>query len=308
MTLRSYLYTPGNRPELFDKALRSSADGVILDLEDSVPAAEKAVALGHVIDFLSEQNTGIAAAEIWVRVNNQPGLLEEELTALAGSDRLAGVTLPKVEDPAVFDRNDQLLAEQSGVIALIESASGALATPEIASHPRVHRLGLGEMDLIADLRMDPSPGRHELTSIRVNVVVASAAARIEQPIGPVSVDIDDEPGLVRSTEELRRLGFGGRSAIHPRQVEVINKVFTPTQPEIDQAEDLVRSLSEATEQGNGVFVDAQGRMIDEAVVRGAHQILEVATRLDMLDRSPADIKPAEREGPTAESESKEESD
>ena len=103
MTLRSYLYTPGNRPELFDKALRSSADGVILDLEDSVPAAEKAVALGHVIDFLSENDWDITAVEIWVRVNNQPGLLEEELTALAGSDRLAGVTLPKFEVPSVFD-------------------------------------------------------------------------------------------------------------------------------------------------------------------------------------------------------------
>jgi citrate lyase subunit beta/citryl-CoA lyase len=283
MTLRSYLYTPGNRPELFDKALRSSADGVILDLEDSVPAVEKAVALGHVIDFLSEQNTGIAAAEIWVRVNNQPGLLEEELTALAGSDRLAGVTLPKVEDPAVFDRHDQLLAEYAGIVALIESAAGLMAKREIASHPRVHRLGLGEMDLIADLRMDPSPGRHELTPVRVDVVVASAAARIEQPIGPALVDINDEEGLIGSTEELRRLGFGGRSAIHPAQVEIINRVFTPTQPEIEQAQDLVRSLAEATEQGKGVFVDAQGRMIDEAVVRGARQKLELATRLGMLD-------------------------
>jgi len=288
MTLRSYLYTPGNRPELFDKALRSSADGVILDLEDSVPAAEKAVALGHVIEFLSENDRDITAVEIWVRVNNQPGLLEEELTALAGSDRLAGVTLPKVEDPAVFDRDDQLLAEYAGIVALIESAAGLMARREIASHPRVQRLGLGEADLIADLRMNPSPRRHELTPIRVDVVVVSAAARIEQPIGPALVDIHDEEGLIGSTEELRRLGFGGRSAIHPAQVDVINRVFTPTQPEIEQAQDLVRSLAEVTEQGTGVFVDAQGRMIDEAVVRGARHKLELATRLGMLDGPPVE--------------------
>ena len=288
MTLRSYLYAPGNRPERFDKALRSGADGVILDLEDSVPAAEKTAALGHVINFLSENDLDITVVEIWVRVNNQPGLLEEELTALAGSDRLAGITIPKVEDPAVLDRDDQLLAEYAGIVALIESAAGLMAKHEIASHPRVQRLGLGEADLIADLRMNPSPGRQELTPVRVDVVVASAAARIEQPIGPALIDINDEEGLIGSTEELWRLGFGGRSAIHPAQVEIINRVFTPTQPEIEQAQDLVRSLAEVTEQGTGVFVDAQGRMIDEAVVRGARQKLELATRLGMLDGPPVE--------------------
>ena len=299
MTLRSYLYAPGNRPELFDKALRSGADGVILDLEDSVLAAEKAVALRHVIGFLSEPDRNMAEVEIWVRVNNQPGLLEEELTALAGLERLSGITLPKVENRAPVDRKSQLLGDDTGVVALIESALGVMAAAEIASHPEVDRLGLGEADLIADLKMNPSPGRHELTSIRLNLVVASTAARIEQPIGPAYVDIDDEQGLVRSTEELRRLGYGGRSAVHPRQVEVINKAFTPTRIEIEEAADLIQSLAEATQQGTGVFVDAKGRMIDEAVVRSARLILEVATRLGMLDGNGPDISSAEHKGPDA---------
>lgn len=300
MTLRSYLYAPGNRPELFDKALRSGADGVILDLEDSVLAAEKAVALRHVVDFLSEHDPEMAEVEVWVRVNNQPGLLEEELTAVAGLERLSGITFPKVENRDAIDLKSQLLGDAAGVTALIESAAGVMAAAEIASHPKVHRLGLGEADLIADLRMSPSPGRHELTPIRVSLVVASTAARIEQPIGPAFVDIDDEQGLARSTEELRRLGFGGRSAIHPRQVEVINRAFTPGQHDVEQAADLVRSLEEATRQGTAVFVDAQGRMIDEAVVRSARQILEVATRLGMLDGGDPDTDPAENDGWTPE--------
>ncbi|MCZ6663171.1 MAG: hypothetical protein O6951_09665, partial [Actinobacteria bacterium] len=99
---------------------------------------------------------------------------------------------------------------------------------------------------------------------------------------------------------LRRLGFGGRSAIHPRQVEVINRAFTPRRQDVEQAADLVRSLEEATRQGTAVFVDAQGRMIDEAVVRSARQILEVATRLGMLDGGDPDTDPAEHDGSTAE--------
>ena len=120
MTLRSYLYAPGNRPELFEKALISGADGVILDLEDSVLSGEKAAAAQHVSDYVSDRKTSPTDTEIWVRVNNQPGLLEEELSALAGLGGLAGISLPKVEGIAVLDRVDQLLPEGVGVWGLIE--------------------------------------------------------------------------------------------------------------------------------------------------------------------------------------------
>ncbi len=84
MTLRSYLYAPGNRPELFEKALKSGADGVILDLEDSIPQDEKAAATQHVANYLSDGEASPTDPEIWVRVNNRPGLLEDELAALGG--------------------------------------------------------------------------------------------------------------------------------------------------------------------------------------------------------------------------------
>lgn len=283
MTLRSYLYAPGNRPELFEKAVASGADGVILDLEDSVGSGEKTSAAQHVVDYLSDRETLPTDPPIWVRVNNRPGLLEEELTALAGLERLAGISLPKVEGVAVLDRVNQLLPERVSVLGLIESASGLTAVAEIASHRRVHILGLGEADLISDLRMSPSPERVELMAIRINLVVASAAAKIDQPVGPAFIDIRDEQGLERSTELLRRLGFGGRSAVHPNQLEIINRVFTPSESEIEAAGELIQSLTEESERATAVFVDSQGKMVDEAVVRSARHVLEVATRLGIVD-------------------------
>ncbi len=279
MTLRSYLYAPGNRPELFAKAVNSGADGVILDLEDSVLPGEKTVAIQHVVDYLADQETSPTDSQIWVRVNNRPGLLEEELTALTGLRRLTGISLPKVESVVELDRVNQLLPERVGVLALIESAIGVTAVTQIANHPRVHRLGLGEADLIADLKMRPSPERVELMPIRVSLVVASAAARIDQPVGPAFVDVGDEQGLERSSEQFRRLGYGGRSAVHPRQVEIINRAFTPTKSEIERAEDVVRSLAKGTDPETGVVVDDHGMMVDEAVVRSARHVLDVATRL-----------------------------
>lgn len=295
MTLRSYLYAPGNHPELFEKALNSGADAVILDLEDSVMPGGKRAAAQHVVNYLSDRETLQADPQIWVRVNNRPGLLEEELTALAGLGRLTGISLPKVESAAVLDRVNQLLPEGVGVLGLIESASGVTAIAEIATHSRVHRLGLGEADLIADLKMRPSPERVELMPIRVNLVVASAAARISQPVGPAFLDIGDEEGLERSTEQLRRLGFGGRSAVHPKQLEIINGVFTPTESEIEHAEELIRSLAEESERGIAVFVDGQGKMVDEAIVRSARHVLEVASRLGIVGRNVSGKNPDQHE-------------
>ena len=288
MTLRSYLYAPGNRPELFEKALNSGADGVILDLEDSVLSDEKAAAVQHVVDYLADQEISPSDPQIWVRVNNRPGLLEEELTALASLGRLTGISLPKVDGVAVLDRVNQLLPERVGVLALIESASGVTAVAQIANHSRVHRLGLGEADLIADLKMNPSPERVELIPIRVSLVVASATARIDQPVGPAFVDIVDEQGLEHSSGQLRRLGFGGRSAVHPDQLGVINRAFTPTESEIEQAEDLIRSLEEGADRETGVVADDEGMMVDEAIVRSARHILDVAMRLGQRERGSSD--------------------
>ena len=154
---------------------------------------------------------------------------------------------------------------------------GDLTTQErITSRDEIGLLGLGEADLVAALGMEPSPDRRELTPIRVQLVVVSAATGIGAPIAPVSTHLDDLEGLERSTIELRRMGFGARTAIHPAQVPVINRVFTPEAKEVEQARRLLERAEEAASIGASNFVDDDGRFVDEAVLRSARRYLMLA--------------------------------
>jgi citrate lyase subunit beta/citryl-CoA lyase len=117
-----------------------------------------------------------------------------------------------------------------------------------------------------------------LLSVRVQVVLASAAAGLAPPIGPISTDFRDLDALQYSTDALRRVGFGSRWAIHPAQVPVINQAFTPTPEQLEAARRLVERYDGAVDQGVGVCVDEDGNMVDEAVVRAARRILARARR------------------------------
>jgi citrate lyase subunit beta/citryl-CoA lyase len=271
VTVRSYLYVPGNRPDRFPKAASSGADAVILDLEDAVPADEKDAARKSVIEWLMREHPG--APEVWVRVNATP-ILEDDITTLVSAATPRGVIIPKVSTADDIARVDILLGDSPiEVVPLIETASGVLEARAIASAPRVAHLALGEADLSAELRVDASPDGRELAVVRTHVVLASAAAGIDPPVAPVSTDFADLNTLRESTRALKRMGFGGRAAIHPAQVPVINEVFTPTQEEVSAA----RALVDAFESGGGrAFRGPDGRMVDEAIVRAARRTLELA--------------------------------
>jgi citrate lyase subunit beta/citryl-CoA lyase len=142
----------------------------------------------------------------------------------------------------------------------------------------VRQLGLGELDLRAEVGIEPSDDERELLPVRVQVVLASAAAGLAPPIGPISTDFRDHEALQHSTDALRRLGFGSRWAIHPAQVPVINQVFMPTPEQLEAARRLVERFDGALDQGVGVGVDEDGKMVDEAVVRAARRILARARR------------------------------
>jgi citrate lyase subunit beta / citryl-CoA lyase len=163
-------------------------------------------------------------------------------------------------------------------VSLLESAAGILSARAIAQEPRVWQLGLGELDLCAEVGIQPSADERELLSIRVHVVLASAAAGLEPPVGPVWTDFRDLAALRRSTEALRRVGFGSRWAIHPAQVPVINETFTPTPEQLEAARRLVERYDSALDEGVGVCVGEDGHMVDEAVVRAARRILARARR------------------------------
>jgi citrate lyase subunit beta/citryl-CoA lyase len=268
MTARSYLYVPAHRAEMLAKSASRGADALILDLEDAVPADAKDDALAAATAFLKDRPRGV---EVWVRVN-AGALLDRDIRAIAAL-RPDGVTLPKVSSADDVIRLDVLLGESDiAVVPLIETASGVLDAAPIAAAPRVARLAIGEADLAAELGIDLSDDHRELAPMRAQIVLASAAARIDPPIGPVSAEFANLGAFRLSTNAIRKQGFGGRAAIHPSQVSVINEVFTPSGDAIAAARDVLARFDEA---GGGATVDANGRMIDEAVVRAARRVLSL---------------------------------
>ena len=279
--LRSYLYVPGDAPDKLAKAAGRGADAVIVDLEDAVPQAGKDAARSAVAAFLRSAPPGVAW---WVRIN--PGRLGHVDAATVVGPGLAGLCVAKAESAAELVALDEVLgaAESAAgspvgttpVVPLLESAAAVVAALDIARAPRVRRLQLGEADLRADLGVTLGPDERELLFVRSQVVLASAAVGIEPPVGPVSTDFRDLVALRESTMALRRLGFVGRACIHPAQVAVVNEVFTPAPDEVATAADLVARFDAAVRDGVGVCLDAQGRLVDEAVVRSARRLLALA--------------------------------
>lgn len=291
LSARSYLYVPGDRPAMMAKAPTRGADALIIDLEDSVAPEARHRARHEVSTWLDTLKPG--ELELWVRVN-AAGLHAEpdgdDLVVVA-HPAVTGIVQAKCEGPETLERLDEALAvaeQRAGlavgrlaVVPLIETARGVQAMASIAAGPRVRRLQAGEADLVASLGMDSGPNGAELAGLRWTLVITSAAAGIEPPVGPVETKLADIGALRVSTETLRRQGFAGRAALHPRQVPVINAVFTPSAAEVERAMALVERFDTAAANGTGVIVDDSGRMIDQAVVRAARRVLE---RREYLER------------------------
>lgn len=277
---RSYLYVPGNAPDKLGKALARGADALIVDLEDAVPPDGRDAARRAVAAWLrSGLDTG--GAELWVRVNGGAAG-EQDVRALAGLPALTGLVLAKTEDAAHVAAVAGLLAGLGDVttalMPLLETAGAILDVRDIARAPRVHRLQIGEVDLAADAGLDPGPDEAELAFARSMVVMASAAAGLHPPVGPVSAITADPAALAESTERVRRQGFAGRACIHPAQLPVVHEVFTPSAPEVARAADVLARYEAAAGAGSGVALDAEGRLIDAAVIRLARRTLATSGR------------------------------
>lgn len=275
--LRSILYVPADQPRMLAKAGERGADLVLIDLEgpaDKQEARRQAVAA---IIRLKGQGTAVG-----VRVNSQPGELDDDLSALATLEYLegagAGVGLDAVYVPhanlSAIEHIGGALAE-TGLTALIETGRGLLDAPVLAAHPRVVRLAIGEANLTADLEMS-DPAEADWAPARAQLVWASAAAGLPGPIGPAYPDIADLEGLDHSTARLAAQGFAGRAAVHPSQTPVINRVFTPTADQLAAARRLVEDYDAAAEDGRGVVTDEQGRVVNLAVVRRWRRMLSGA--------------------------------
>ena len=290
MTARSYLYVPGDQPDKLAKAPGRGADAIIVDLEDAVAFSSKATARQITGEWVKHQ-TGVRP-DIWVRINNHVELMADDINAVVGIG-LTGIYIPKVDGPEVVDEVAQLVGVAAsgqgleiGSIklgALIETARGVQAADRIAAHRRLLEVAIGEADLGAELGIQSSAGELEWLPIRSRILVACAAAGIDPPVGPVSVDFRDLDALRTSTEGLLRMGFRSRPAIHPAQIAVINDVFTPNSEDVAAAQSLIADYDQALGEGRGVILDPQGKMVDEATVREARRILRLSVIAGELD-------------------------
>lgn len=268
---RSWLYVPASDPLLLTKAMSGSADAVVYDLEDGVASTAKQSARDNVVATISQHQR----KPLWVRINTPTSPDGEVDVRVLSGGPIAGVRLPKAEDPDVVAAAAQRLG--TPVHLLIESALGVQRAYELACcHPNIAALSLGEADLKADLRIRDNAA---LDWARQQVVTAARAAMLPSPVHSVWTDVRDVEGLAADTRRARDHGLFGRSVIHPAQVEVVNTVFTPTQDDVSSALNLVNSLQDRGNEPSGGWLDEYGRFVDEAVVAQARWVLELAESL-----------------------------
>lgn len=275
MLPRSFLYVPGSQPTLFAKASAGPADAIVLDLEDAVPVLDKGGARDNVSDWLarhhSEPHGG--AGQCWVRVNAESIQADLDAVMRPGLDGifLAKCTPDSLEAAcAALDSLEPRRGLPVGsvrLVGLVESADALLALGTMAHEPRLTTFGIGEVDLLADVRISRDAAT-AVDLLRTQVVLQCAAARLLPPIAPTSTAFRDLDAFRASTRQMLALGFRSRTAIHPNQVPVIHEVFTPSQADVDAAMDVIARFQHAR---GGVATDATGRLIDAAVVRSARE-------------------------------------
>lgn len=278
--MRSKLFVPGGRPELFAKAAASRADALSLDLEDSVRAEAKAQARASVAEFIAAESTRALAKAIIVRVN-APGTpwFDDDLHAVA-RDGVALLNLPKVESADNLLAATRALerAEAANAVGTplrllvnIETPKGlANAAAIAAAHPRVAGLQLGLGDLFEPLGIDRSDAAN-VHAVMFAVRMAAAQADVFVLDGAFP-DIADEAGFTAEAQRARRLGLIGKSCIHPRQIALANAAFSPGEAELERARRIVEAAQDAQRRGLGAFV-VDGRMVDLPFLKRAQALL-----------------------------------
>jgi citrate lyase subunit beta/citryl-CoA lyase len=261
MAPRSYLFVPADRPERYAKALASGADAVIVDLEDAVAAGAKDSARAALAAWLDGGGSGIA-----VRINDAASAAFDDDLRLVARDGVAAVVVPKAERADDLARV-RAAAPAAALLPLIETAAGIASARRIASAPGVRRLAFGSIDLQLDLGIDGDGD--ELLVFRSELVLASRLAALDAPVDGVSTAIDDAAALDADTRRARRLGFGAKLCIHPRQIAAVHAAFAPSADELAWAERVVA----ATVGAGGGAVAVDGRMVDRPVLLRARALL-----------------------------------
>lgn len=284
---RSRIYLPGNRPRMIQKGPHLGADAVILDLEDSVPPEEKDAARILVTRAIEALDFG--ESEVMVRINpiHAGGLVDLPVVLASGPD---AIVVPKCES-----RDDVLIVENAinqnnpskpvAILPMIETAKGILNAYEVAgASALVDAITFGGEDFTQDIGATRTKEGKEIFWGRSMLVIAAKAAGV-QALDTVFSDLKDEEGLRRDTKEIKEMGFDGRAAVHPAQIEIIHEVFAPTEGELQQAVNVKQAAEKARRQGSGVAV-VNGKMIDKPIIQRAEKILRISELLDMAVPEP----------------------
>jgi citrate lyase subunit beta / citryl-CoA lyase len=284
---RSSLIMPVNQPRFVEKAYLRGADAIILDLEDSVPPAEKGRARTMVKDAIPVAARG--GADVFVRINKPVEMMVEDLEA-AIYPGLTGLAVPKVESATEIHMLDALTSNwekrhsiPEGTVQFsvsVETAKGVMRAEEIAlASPRIASIGAGTEDLALDLGIEATVEGTELLYIKLRmIVVANAAGVIPMGLMGTLVDYTDMEGLARSAKEANRVGFRGAGLIHPSQVPICNDAYAPPPPQVEWSRRVIEAFEEGLARGTA-SVALDGRMIDIPIVDKAHRVLARASAI-----------------------------
>ena len=274
---RSFIFTPGLKPEMFPKALNCGVDMVCVELEDGIAPKDKKSAREVSIE-LFKSDTGYENVERILRINSirtKFGL--DDLNAVLNSSKPPpSLMLPKVMDAEEILIIDDLLTEAGNncdLHPIIETNKGLENVFKIASSSkRIKTLFFGLIDMAAELRCKLT--WEDLLYARSRVVHAAARAGIDAIDGPY-LDLEDPEGLEMYCEQARNLGFTGKGSINPKQVPIINKIFSPNSEEVAKAERILKIFDEA--DTGLVMVD--GKLIEKPVLRQMQRTLEISKKL-----------------------------
>ena len=283
LILRTLLYVPGNQERRIEKARSVVADAIILDLEDSVPPAEKDSAREMVA--ASIERLASRGRNVFVRTNSLStpyGVPDIKAVVCSG---LTGVVLPKSESAEDIHKADTLVADaeketgmergSTQILALVETPMGIINAYEIASaSSRVLGIALGAEDYTLEMGITRTKEGDEIYYPRMVISLACHAAGV-LAVDSVYTDVRDTEGLIKETRVTKQMGFQGKQVIHPDQIEPVNKAFVPSEEEITHAQGVVEAYEAAVSEGKA-STSLDGRMVDAPVAKRARKLLALA--------------------------------
>lgn len=269
--LRSFLFVPGNNEKLIIKALNSSSDAVIIDFEDAVAlnAKDDARAIALRSSFKSRNKP------LYIRINSTKSSFFSEDLVLISKANIDGIVLPKCEDADEILKVILINKRNLDIIPLIESAAGLLNLKEISKASKnISRFAFGAIDYTLDIGAKYTKDGLELLYPRSYMVIISKVLGLLPPVDTVFPDLKDEANLKNETEHIKNLGMFGKLAIHPKQISLINEIFTPTEDEIENARKIVDAFNTSEKQGIA-SIKLDNHFIDYPVYKKAQLLLEL---------------------------------